>query len=156
VALLIGGWAYLLFGYEPELMIDELADKTFPTQAEDVCAATVAELGTLPLAQLANSSAERADTVAESNVMLQQMVDDLRPLAPTSPPKVAAGVQEWLDDWDTYIDNREQYVDNLRQDPDARFLESTKGTSTKGITRAINGFADVNDMVSCNTPADLS
>ena len=63
---------------------------------------------------------------------------------------------EWLDDWTTYIGNRQRYVENLRVDDEARFLETTKGSDTKGITRAINSFAQVNRMDSCETPADLS
>ena len=156
VAALMGGWAYLIFFYDPGLLIDELADKTFPTQAEEVCAAAVAQLDTLPPANLATSADDRADTVEQSNVILADMVDDLRPLVPTGPAKVVAGVNEWLDDWDTYIGNRVEYAGNLRDDSEARFLESTKGTSTKGITRAINGFAEVNGMTSCTSPADLS
>lgn len=156
VVLLIGGWVYLLFFYDPGLMIDELADRKFPTQGEQVCAAAVAQLDQLPTANLAPDANDRADTVARSNVILHTMVDQMRPLVPTGPPKVTKGVTEWLDDWNTYIFNREEYVSNLRKDPEARFLESTKRTSTKGITRAINGFAEVNEMSSCVTPADLS
>ncbi len=31
-------WIYILFVYDPGLLIDELPDKTFPTEAEQVCA----------------------------------------------------------------------------------------------------------------------
>lgn len=156
VSVLLGGWIYVLFIYDPGLMIDELADRTFPTHAEQVCAAAKAELADLPTADLATSASERADVVARSNTILAAMVTDLRPLAPTEPEQVADGVNEWLDDWSTYIGNRQDYVENLRLDDDARFLESTKGSDTKGITRAINSFAQVNQMESCETPADLS
>jgi len=156
VTVLIGAWVYVLFIYDPGLMIDELADKTFPTQAEQVCAATVEQLSLLPMAQLATSADDRAETVTRSNVLLRDMVERLRPLAPTQPPKVAAGVNEWIDDWETYLGDREQYAESLAADPETRFLETTKGTSTKGITRAINGFAEVNEMTSCVTPGDLS
>ena len=94
--------------------------------------------------------------MARSNVILSGMIADLRPLAPTEPQQVADGVDEWLDDWTTYLGNRERYVENLRVDDEARFLETTKGSDTKGITRAINSFAQVNRMDSCTTPADLS
>ena len=156
ILALMGGWVYLIFFYDPGLMIDELADATFPTQAETICAASVAEIEKLPLANLASTPEERAGNVETSNTILRQMVQDLRPIAPTQPSEVAKGVTEWLNDWDTYIGNREDYAENLRTDPEARFLESTKGSSTKGITRAINGFAKVNRMESCTTPADLS
>ena len=156
ILALMGGWVYLIFFYDPGLMIDELADPTFPTQAEKICAASVAEIEKLPLANLAVTPAERAGNVEISNTILRQMIQDLRPIAPSEPSEVAKGVTEWLNDWDTYIGNREDYAENLRSDPEARFLESTKGSSTKGITRAINGFARVNRMKSCTTPADLS
>ena len=156
ILALMGGWVYLIFFYDPGLMIDELADPTFPTQAEKICAASVAEIEKLPLANLASTPAERAGNVEISNTILRQMIQDLRPIAPSEPSEVAKGVTEWLNDWDTYIGNREDYAENLRKDPEARFLESTKGSSTKGITRAINGFARVNRMESCTTPADLS
>jgi hypothetical protein len=156
VALLLGGWIYVLFLYDPGLLIDELADKRFPTEAEQVCAAAKAELEQLPRAELATSPDQRADVVEQSNVILANMLADLRPLTPTTPERDAEAVPEWLDDWATYLGNRERYVENLRVDDEARFLESTKGSDTKGITRAINGFAQVNRMDSCTTPADLS
>jgi len=156
VLALIGGWVYLLMFYDPGLMIDELADPVFPTQAEKVCAASLAQVESLPLANLASSPSERASNVEKSNIVFRKMIQDLRPLAPSQPTEVAKGVTEWLNDWETYIGNREEYVQNLRKDPEARFLETTKGSSTKGITRAINGFAEVNRMKSCTTPADLS
>jgi hypothetical protein len=159
ITALIGAWVYVLFFYDPGLMLDELADRRFPTQAEQVCAAAVEQLGALEPANLASDAGDRADTVEQSNLVLRQMVLDLRPLVelvPAEPADVRDGVSEWLDDWDTYIGDREQYVDGLREDPETRFLETTKGTSTKGITRAINGFAEVNEMTSCTTPGDLS
>ncbi|MFN7149412.1 MAG: hypothetical protein ACK4V6_08010 [Microthrixaceae bacterium] len=168
VAVLVSGWVYVLFVYDPGLMIDELADRTFPTQAEQVCAAARAELAELPPAEAAQSADERADVVARSNLVFAQMLADLGPLVPEGPDpsdttpaareerKVNKGIQEWVDDWGTYLGNRVAYVENLRVDDDARFLESTKGSDTRGITRAINAFAEVNRMESCTTPADLS
>ncbi|MHB1139619.1 MAG: hypothetical protein ACYC2O_11725 [Microthrixaceae bacterium] len=155
VLVLVVSWVYVLFFYHPHVE-DQLEDRTFPTQAEAVCAEAVAQLGNLELAQLATTAEDRATTVEQSNVILRQMVQELRPLVPTSPENVTDGVNEWLDDWDTYIGNREQYAAGLREDPETRFLETTKGTSTKGITRAINGFTEANDMESCSTPSDLS
>lgn len=156
VAVLVGGWIYILFVYDPGLMIDELSDRTFPTQAEVVCAAAKEQLAELPPAELATSADERADVVERTNVILNTMVTDLRTIAPTTPARDAEAVPEWLDDWQVYLGNRERYVENLRLDDEARFLESTKGSDTKGITRAINSFAQVNRMMSCTTPADLS
>lgn len=156
VLLLMGGWFYLIFVYDPGLMIDELADQTFPTQAEKICSAALSQTEKLPVANLASTPTERAANVEKSNIIFREMIESLRPISPQQPQQIADGVREWLNDWDTYIGNREEYALNLRKDPEARFLETTKGSSTKGITRAINGFAKVNRMESCTTPADLS
>lgn len=156
VAALVGGWIYVLFIYDPGLLIDELADPTFPNRAEEICAVAKDELAALPPALLADSAAERSEVVDASNVVLRQMIDQLRPLAPTSPPKAAKGVNDWLDDWLTYINDRQEYAEALAVDDQARFLESTKGSDTKGISRAIDGFAKVNKMDSCTTPGDVS
>ena len=156
ILVLLGGWVYVLFFYDPGLLIDELADRRFPDAAEEICASAVERLEALPPAMEAGSASERADVVERSNLILEDMVDRLEPHAPTEPENVRAGVAEWIADWRVYIGNRERYVDNLRADPDARFLESPKGTSTKGITRAIDGFAQVNRMESCSTPDDVS
>ncbi len=156
VAVLLGSWIYVLFFYDPGLLIDELADRSFPTAAEQVCAAARAEFDELQPADQARSAQERADVVAQSNDILTRMIADLRPLAPTTPEQVASGVEEWLGDWETYIGDRRLYVEELRIDDDARFLETVKGSDTKGISRAINSFAQVNRMESCMTPGDVS
>lgn len=149
-------WLYIIFGYRPELMIDELADRTFPRQAEEICAAAKTQLAELPYANQARSAAERADTVDQSNRILAEMVTDLEPLVPQHPAEAREAVHEWLGDWKTYIEDRRDYATNLRKDSRARFLETPKGSPTKGITRAITAFAQVNRMDSCATPADVS
>lgn len=156
VGALVAGWIYVLFIYNPGLLIDELEDRTFPDAAEQVCAGAQAQLAQLPPASAARSAAERADAVERSNVVLTRMVGDLRDIAPTDDSQASTGINNWLDDWQVYIGNRREYVDNLRVDDEARFLEDSKGAPTKGITRAIDGFAQVNRMTSCETPGDLS
>lgn len=149
-------WIYVIFFYRPELLIDEIADRTFPEAAEKICTSVVDQLEELTPAALARSPEERADEVEQSNEILAVMIDDLREIVPADPPEVNEAVSEWLDDWTTYLGDREDYVTNLRDDPDARFLETAKGGPSKGITRAITSFAQVNRMESCSPPADLS
>jgi hypothetical protein len=156
ILALLGAWVYVLFIYDPGLMIDELADRRFPLAAEEVCAAAVDELQELPPAASAATAVERAETVEVSNAILTSMIDDLEPLAPQEPANVRDGVEEWLGDWRTYISDRQAYAANLREDADARFLESRKGLDGRAITRAIDGFAQVNRMPSCATPDDVS
>lgn len=156
ILALLGAWVYILFFYDPGLMYDELADRKFPIAAERVCAAARSQLDQLPPASSASSAEDRAEAVEQSNVILTAMVDDLDPLVPAKPAKARDGVHEWLGDWRTYIEDRDEYVAHLREDPEARFLESPKGKTNKGITRAIDGFAQVNRMESCTTPGDVS
>jgi hypothetical protein len=156
IVVLVGSWVYVLFIYDPGLMIDELEDRSFPVAAEQICARTVPELEALPPAQEARSATERAGTIEESNEILASMVDDLEPLVPEDPPRVREGVTEWISDWRTYIDDRRAYARNLREDPEARFLESPKGNRGRGVTTAVDGFAQVNRMESCTTPDDVS
>jgi hypothetical protein len=148
-----GVWLYALFFYDPGLMIDELADRTFPTQAEKVCSAAMDRLDQLPPSNTAKDAAQRADTVAQANAILSGMVDDLRPLVPQGKGRITKGVEEWVSDWGTFIRDRETYVDELRRDPDTRFAESTK--ANRQISLAIDAFAQVNRMDDCATPGDV-
>ena len=148
-----GVWIYAFFFYDPGLMIDELADRTFPKQAEQVCAAAVARLDQLPPSNTAISAAQRADTVEQANDILQGMVTDLRPLLPQGQVRITKGVDEWVSDWETFLHDRQQYVEGLRRDPRTRFEESRK--ANRQISLAIDSFAQVNRMDSCATPGDV-
>ncbi len=146
-------WIYAFFFYDPGLMIDELADRTFPKQAEQVCKAAMDRLDQLPPSNTATSATQRADTVAQANTILGGMVTDLRPLVPQGQGRITTGVEEWVSDWQTFLHDREQYVDGLRHDPDTRFEESKK--ANRQISLAIDSFAQVNRMDSCATPGDV-
>lgn len=163
VLALVVSWVYVLFIYDPGLLIDELPDRTFPEAAEEVCARAVADYSQLPLANESDSADDRAETLAASNVIFARMLDELRPLVSDAQAlytgdqaRYAVGINEWAGDWSTYLVDRQEYVERLRVDDDARFLETAKGSDTKGITRAINSFAQVNSMTSCVTPGDVS
>ena len=148
-----GVWIYAIFFYDPGLLVDELADRTFPTQAEKVCAAAAAELDALPPANLSKTATERAAVVEQADAVLRRMVDGLEPLVPTADTRVNRGISEWVTDWNHHIEDRQKYVAALRTNPDARFEERTKGT--KQLSLAIDSFAQVNRMTSCSTPGDV-
>lgn len=149
----MGAWVWMLVFYDPGLLIDELEDRTFPEAAEEVCAVALANIEALPRAESAEDAAGRAAVVAVANQELATMVDGLRPLAPTEPPEAAEAVNEWLDDWETYLADRQEYAEDLARDPETRFTESQKGG--KQISRAIDAYAQVNRMTSCETPGDV-
>lgn len=155
-------WIWLLFVYDAGLLVDELADRTFPTEAEQVCSEAEARIDLLPPAQTADDPLERAEVVETANETLSVMVAQLGPLAPAEPadgPDAGQewldyeAVQEWLGDWATHLQDRADYATALREDPDARFTETTKGS--KQVSRAIDSYAEVNRMPSCSTPGDV-
>ena len=156
LAFLIGAfgmWMYAFFIYDPGLMIDELADRTFPTAAEQICAASQSQIDALPASNTSATASDRADVVDQANVDLRRMIEQLRAQVPADQGQVTTGVNDWLNDWSTYIDDRQEYADGLRVSADTRFTESVK--ANRQISRAIDSFAQVNRMTSCMTPGDV-
>lgn len=153
VALTAGPWLYAIFFYDPGRMIDELADRTFPTGAEKVCAEARDRIADLPPADRTPDPVDRADTIDRANDHLRAMTAALEPLVPVGQGRVTAGIREWIADWNTYIGDRQEYADSLRRDPATRFAESRKGR--RQVSLAIDAFAKVNRMDSCAVPGDV-
>lgn len=152
-ALSIGVWIYALFFYDPGLMIDQLADRTFPHQAEKICARALDRIDDLPTADQTKDPAQRADTIDTANRDLRAMTAALEPIVPQGKGMITTGVTQWVADWNTYIQDRQDYADALRKDPAARFTETPK--ANRQISLAINAFAQVNRMPSCVVPGDV-
>jgi hypothetical protein len=155
VVTLVAMWAGIFLGFFDKTAPGTLDDATFAERAAPVCAATKAQLDELPKAFQTNDHVERAHVVAQSNVLLRDMVAQLATFAPTQ-ERDGQMSQEWLRDWSTYIDNRDDYVARLTADESARFYESTKSSDTEQISKPIDRFAYVNDMDACDTPQDMS
>lgn len=68
-------------------------------------------------------------------------------------PDSASLVGLWLDDWETFVDDRFDYAERLRIDPEARLLV-TPGLNGRQITLQIDEFAGTNEMPSCKSPLD--
>ncbi len=149
----MGVWIYALFFYDPGLMIDQLADRTFPRKAEQICATARKQIATLPTADQTKDPVDRADTVDRANDYLRDMTGALSPLVPEGQGRITTGIHEWIADWNTYIADRQEYADALRKDPSTRFSETRKGN--RQISLAINAFAQVNRMESCAVPGDV-
>ena len=60
--------------------------------------------------------------------------------------KDAKYIGEWIDDWSTFISDRQPYADHLRTNPQAEFLVTEKDGSQ--ISKSLDNFADVNKMPS--------
>ena len=148
-----GVWIYALFIYDPGLMIDELSDRRFPKAAEQICHRARVKIEKLPTADQTEDHRERAAVVDQANDALRQMTDELQTAVPQGQGRITTGIQQWVEDWNTYIGDRDDYADQLRDDPNTRFTESLK--SNRQISRAIDAFAMVNRMDSCAVPGDV-
>jgi hypothetical protein len=107
----------------------------------------------LPPANVSRTAAERADVIDSANDRLRAMIAQLRTAVPADEGRVTTGINEWLDDWSTYVEDRQAYADGLRADPQTRFTETVK--ANRQVSRAVDGFAEVNRMESCSTPGDV-
>jgi len=158
VIALVSMWIYVLylaFGPGRQPPIDRLDDPTFAKAAEERCAAAVADVGELPLANQSPDATARAGVIDEANATFAAMLDDLdgmTGLAPAGDQRRRA--EEWLADWRTFLGDRQDYADALRRDPDARLLVSEKPGQAAQVTEWIDEFAKANHMPSCASPLD--
>jgi hypothetical protein len=154
VLAMVAMWIYALGPWAREDPPGRLDDPAFAEAAEPVCATTVDELATLPQAYETETPEARADAIDDTNDLLTAMVTELRAFAPTTGDD-GNRVNEWLDDWLTYIGDRSELADELHDDHDARLHETAKADNH--ISEAIDFFAvTANDMPSCATPDDIS
>jgi hypothetical protein len=153
VAASIGMWIWLFAFADPNVP-DELDDESFGPQAQEICEAARQEIDDLPLAQDAESPEARGEAVDTANGILEQMVDDLRPIAPTNVHD-APLVEAWFADWDTYLQDRREYAtDLLAGNEDAELLVTARSAGGGQITVTLDHFAEINDMPDCASPLD--
>lgn len=152
IVAVAGMWVYIYSGAADTTPPDTLEDRAFARRAEAICSAARERIDALPPAEDAPDAAARADVVDEANDDLRAMVADLREAAPSA-GEDGRIVGLWLDDWETYIGDRQDWADTLRRDPKAQFFETDRGGEQ--ISRAIDNLAAVNDMASCATTGDV-
>lgn len=147
-------WSYALFGPRSPAP-GTMDDQRFGRAAEPICARTTEAVDALPPAHLTTDPLERADVLDEANALLVAQVDELETLVPLTPAgsEDRRRVDEWIADWNTYLDDRLEYPDSLRADRDARFRETEKAGDH--MSEALEGFAVKNSMPSCAPTGDL-
>lgn len=148
-------WGYVLYlalGPGRQDSPDKLDDPAFAVAAQARCDAALDLVAALLPASQTKDAATRGATLAEANVALAGMLEDLRGLVPAGEDGEIVG--RWLDDWDTYLGDRESYARRLRTDPRARLLVSSKDGDQ--VTDYIDQFAKDNAMPACSTPADAA
>ena len=133
---------------------DELDDTEWVATAEATCAPTAAAVDRLPLASELDSPDERAAVLDSATDELVGMVDRLRALEPPAGEAEARAVDRWLDDWDTYIQDRRAYADGFRADVDEPFTVTDRGGYQ--VDLLLHDFAaEANEMPSCAPPEDV-
>ena len=152
VAGLIGMWFYA-FLLAPSGNPDRMEDRIWPTSAERRCAEARDAIDALPPAYQSGSPFERSDYLEKGTEILKNMVSDLGSLpgGSASDRDLAA---RWLEDWESYLSDRQAHVKRLRSEGDVRPLLSALSDGSSMLER-MNGFARVNDMESCLDPGDF-
>jgi hypothetical protein len=149
VAAMVGLWGYLFLLADPGVP-DQLDDPGFAEAAQERCADAQSAIDQLPPAEDAEGPEDRAPVVAQANEVIGDLVAELRALAPSGDDGRLVGL--WLDDWDTYLSDRQTYAENLAAGEDAELLITARGAEQ--ITVTIDHFAEVNDMLDCQVPLD--
>jgi hypothetical protein len=130
---------------------DRLEDQAWTDRAEARCALAREVADAMPV-QAPTIELRIADVDVLTRA-LQSMLDDLR-ADELSNSDDAESVEEWLGDYEVYLEDRREYTAALANDPEARFLVTAK--ENRQITAALDRFADVNGMQSCMTPGDIT
>jgi hypothetical protein len=159
VASLVGMWIYVLYlafvpGRQPP--IDRLDNPAFAEAAQARCHKAVRAVDKLPNASQSKSPSDRADVVDRANRTFAAMLTDLDGMTRLAPPgDERLHTREWLADWRTLLNDREEYAKALRRDPGARMLFSAKPGTNQHISDWIDEFAKANHMADCITPLDV-
>lgn len=157
IAVSAGVWIYVFSGQAARVAPDVLADPSYRALAEPTCAAAKAELDAVPDASAAADNLERAAQIVEANRILSAMVDDLT--EHVDDPAVVLSDRdrtitlEWLADWRSYLESRQDLASRFVDDPNAALYVPAVGGER--IDRRITRFANVNFMQSCVTPGDV-
>ena len=134
--------------------LDTSDGKAFTVNAESRCATTMERLDGLPRNLNIDNPEQLAEQVSAGTELLVPLVADLRNLARSiNDPDEARKVNLWLDDWNIYIADRNNLVTKLRQGERAEFTYTARDDVQ--IARIVDRFAQVNDMISCETPKDI-
>ena len=153
VVLIILMWAYILSPWSKTGPVPTtLEDKGYATQAEQLCAATQAQIAELPKANTAKSPEERAGVLKQADGMVADLVNELHALQ-SKHADDRQFTDQWLADWDSYLASRQRYAAILATGEDERFTVEAEGGHP--ITERMDGFATLNKMPSCQVPLDV-
>tara|TARA_B100000686_G_C16272290_1_gene704649 strand:- start:43 stop:483 length:441 start_codon:yes stop_codon:yes gene_type:complete len=145
-------WLYAFF-FAPSGNPDRLEDRSWPKHAEKYCNESLENIADLPSVLDISSPAERADLIEAATTILEIMVNNLKKLDGGSNNDKAL-IENWLEDWSTYLKDRRIHAERLRTEGDVQPLLTALPDGSSALKR-MNGFARVNDMEMCLDPADF-
>lgn len=157
ISLLAMMWVYALFFASKEA-VNQIGDKAWQGRAETICNNAAIARKELADYRLINESGPdalvgRADIVDKATSILVAMVNQLADSTPTD-AKGAELVPLWINDYRTYIADRNAYTQMLRTGVNNAFAETT--IDGLPLSEKLATFAADNYMVSCKPPRDLS
>ncbi len=145
-------WIYAFF-IASSANLNKVADKGWAARNEQICASAKAKINALPPARTAKTPVERAGVLDQANAYVADLIDSLKTNKISGSARDGHLVELWLADWDLYLSNRRDYAAILHQNLDKAFAVSLRNGTP--ITERLDGFADINNMVSCETPGDV-
>jgi hypothetical protein len=152
LALIALMWIYAFF-VASSANLNRVADKAWAARNEQLCASAKAKIDALPPARTAKTPIERANVLDQANGYVADLIDLLKANKISGSTRDGHLVQLWLADWDLYLSNRRDYAAVLHKNLDRAFAVSLRDGTP--ITERLDGFADINNMVSCETPGDV-
>lgn len=153
VVVIAGFWIYAFSPLAPDQKADSVTNQAFLDAAEARCRASFAELGALPRAKEADSPQERGAVVAQSNVIVRDLIDGMRSDGASATGRDRALLDMWFADWDMYLESRVAYADALLGGEAAVF--TVQARSGGQITETMDGFARTNEITDCLVPLDV-
>lgn len=154
VLVMVVFWIYVLTNGNSITHPDEFDDPAYVEAAERICADRQAAIAELPPATAAEDPIDRSILLEQGTRELEAMVAELRTLEPPTDAKGAAGVVQWLDDYELYLDDRRDYAEILASGDDPPFVISGNDQGVR-VTDMLTTFAEVNRMESCAPSGDV-
>jgi hypothetical protein len=153
VLAFVAFWVWAFSPWAPSRKADGLVDTTYATRANAQCRAAKAQLDALPRAHSAATPAARADIVDSSNITVASMIEELRADTASMVGRDRELLDQWLADWDAYLQSRRDYATELRTEPDVQFTVPARHGGQ--ITETMDGFSRTNEIFDCLVPLDV-
>lgn len=152
IALIAVMWLYAASPWSRREPPATLENRSYAAAAAALCRDALAPIDDLPIASQARSPQERAQIIDQGNEVVADLVVRLRTLQPVGDHDTVL-VEQWLDDWDELLRNRQAYADLLRAGGDEPFRVT--GFDGVPLDASMQWFAKVNNMAECAPPGDV-